>query len=541
MNFLSKRLSRQVTALILVSNLVIGLLAIAYLAYSMNVSQRFSEVINQEFSSLEQTQDVLVDFKTQVQEWKNVLIRGADQAQREKYWTRFQQTEAGIQEQLRSLLPKVKQPESLALLQSFQREHQAMGRAYREGYQRFVASGFDPNAGDQAVSGIDREPAELIAKALTLIEETARADALAFNRGTRETALVALSVLVLAIILGTLITLVVTNRRVIGPTVMIGRQLEQLGDGDLSNPATLRRNDELGKLADAARKLHQFLSEIRTTTQSNAADLQGIGESIKQGAHKVGEKSEQSHQRIDQVAAAMNEMSATAQDVAQHAAAVSSQVDETTEQTDAADKSIHTTMANMERLADQIRSTAETVGKLADGGKKVSSVMEVIREIADQTNLLALNAAIEAARAGDAGRGFSVVADEVRNLAAKTQQATVEIDTIIADIATGSRDATEFMQASEVVTHECVEQVGNVQTIVADINQRMSSIKEATLQVATAAEEQTSVSDEINQNITDIAELSEEVKQSSDANIRILPDLEAMAWSAKRLSERLSG
>lgn len=541
MNFLSKRLSRQVTALILASNLVIGLLAIGYLVYSMTASQRFSEVINREFSSLEQTQEVLVDFKTQVQEWKNVLIRGADQGQRQKYWDRFQQTEAAIQNQLQTLLPEVNQPEARALLEDFVRQHRAMGTAYRQGYEAFVASGFEPTAGDQAVSGIDRKPAELIADALELIEETARKDTLAFNRGTREDSLMAVSVLVLVIIIGAFITLVVTNRRIIRPTVTISRQLEQLGDGDLSNPASLRRNDELGSLADAARKLHQFLSEIRTTTQSNAADLQGIGESIKQGAHTVAEKSEQSHQRIDQVAAAMNEMSATAQDVAQHAAAVSSQVDETTEQTDAADQSIHTTMAHMERLADQIRSTSETVSKLAAGGKKVSSVMEVIREIADQTNLLALNAAIEAARAGDAGRGFSVVADEVRNLAAKTQQATVEIDSIIADIAAGSRDATEFMQASEVVTGECVEQVGSVQTIVAGINQRMSSIKEATLQVATAAEEQTSVSDEINQNITEIAEMSEEVKQSSDANIQILPDLEAMAWSAKRLSERLSG
>ncbi|MDX1636273.1 MAG: methyl-accepting chemotaxis protein [Marinobacter sp.] len=539
MNFLSKRLSRQVTALILVSNLVIGILAIAYLSYSMAESRRFSAVINQEFSSLEQTQDVLVDFKTQVQEWKNVLIRGADTAQREKYWGRFQQTEAEIQDQLRTLLPEVSRPDVRTLLENFQRQHQAMGSAYRQGYEAFVESGFDPSAGDKAVAGIDRKPAELIAEAANLIEDTARDDTLAYNRSSREGSLFAVSVLVLAIIIGTLITLFITNRRIIRPTVTIAGQLEQLGDGDLSDPATIHRDDELGSLANAARKLHQFLSEIRTTTQSNAADLEGIGESIKQGAHTVAEKSEQSHQRIDQVAAAMNEMSATAQDVAQHAAAVSSQVDETTEQTDAADSSIHSTMTNMERLADQIRSTSETVARLAAGGKKVSSVMEVIREIADQTNLLALNAAIEAARAGDAGRGFSVVADEVRNLAAKTQQATVEIDTIIADIATGSRDATEFMQASEVVTNECVEQVGSVQAIVADINQRMSSIKEATLQVATAAEEQTSVSDEINQNITEIAEMSEEVKQSSDANIRILPDLEAMAWSAKRLSERL--
>ena len=116
------------------------------------------------------------------------------------------------------------------------------------------------------------------------------------------------------------------------------------------------------------------------------------------------------------------------------------------------------------------------MAKLAAEGKKVSDVMRVIREIADQTNLLALNAAIEAARAGEAGRGFSVVADEVRNLAAKTQQATTEIDSIVRDIASGSHDATEFMHASEVVTQECVEQVSGIQTIIAGINQRMNNI-----------------------------------------------------------------
>ncbi|MBS3804832.1 MAG: methyl-accepting chemotaxis protein [Oleiphilaceae bacterium] len=365
--------------------------------------------------------------------------------------------------------------------------------------------------------------------------------AAAIESNVGDNIVVAGAALFLTIIIGTGITLLTINRRILKPTAQISGQLQRLGDGDLSEPVTIKRQDELGALADTARKLHQFLQEIRTTTQSNAADLDTIAEAINKGALSVAEKSQSSHQRIDQVAAAMNEMSATAQDVAQHASGVSSQVDETTTQTDEADRNIGTTTASMERLADQIQSTAETVAKLAAEGKKVSDVMKVIREIADQTNLLALNAAIEAARAGDAGRGFSVVADEVRNLAAKTQKATVEIDSIVGDIASGSHDATEFMQASEVVTQECVEQVNGIQAIIAGINHRMTSIKESTVQVATAAEEQTSVSEEINQNITDIAGLSDDMSTSSDANIKLIPELEAMAHSAKRLSERLRG
>nr|WP_239552660.1 methyl-accepting chemotaxis protein [Oceanisphaera litoralis] len=345
----------------------------------------------------------------------------------------------------------------------------------------------------------------------------------------------------LIVFIGAGITLLVISRRVVRPAVQISGQLQKLGDGDLSDPVLLKRQDELGVLADAARKLHQFLQEIRTTTQSNTADLNLIAASVKEGAFSISEKSQGSYQRIDQVAAAMNEMSATAQDVAQHAAGVSSQVDETTTETNNANRHITTTTSSMGRLADQIRATGETVAKLAAGGNKVSDVMRVIREIADQTNLLALNAAIEAARAGEAGRGFSVVADEVRNLAAKTQQATIEIDSIIGDIASGSKDATAFMRASETVTQECVEQVNDIQVIIAGINERMSSVKDATIQVATAAEEQTSVCDEINRNITDIAELSGEMSKSSDENLKLIPELEAMAHSTKRLSGRLTG
>ena len=177
--------------------------------------------------------------------------------------------------------------------------------------------------------------------------------------------------------------------------------------------------------------------------------------------------------------------------------------------------------------------------KLAESGQRVGDVMKVIREIADQTNLLALNAAIEAARAGEAGRGFAVVADEVRNLAAKTQEATVEIDEIIANIRSGSQDATEFMQASEVVAQESSDSVEAVRQTLADITQRMASVNDATTQVATAAEEQTSVSEDINRNITEVAEISEAMHKTADDNLRTVPELEAMAHKAQELADRI--
>ena len=193
----------------------------------------------------------------------------------------------------------------------------------------------------------------------------------------------------------------------------------------------------------------------------------------------------------------------------------------------------------MNRLTTQIRSSAETVNRLASDGRRVGDVMQVIREIADQTNLLALNAAIEAARAGEAGRGFAVVADEVRNLAAKTQQATVEIDEIIEAIAAASQDATDYMQASEIVARESGETVETVRETLGDINQRMARVNDATTQVATAAEEQTSVSEDINRNITEVAELSEAMHQAAEENLRSVPELEAMARGAHELASRI--
>ncbi|QFS86308.1 MULTISPECIES: methyl-accepting chemotaxis protein [unclassified Marinobacter] len=539
MNWYSRSILGRVLAIILATNLTVAAVAMVYLNFSLKVKDDFNELVSSNMVRALEAQDVLSDFKTQVQEWKNVLIRGADSDQLEKYWQRFQKEEASIQAQLDSLIPAVEAASAKSLLTDFKRAHQEMGRAYRRGFEAFTRSGFDPNAGDIAVQGIDREPARLIQEAVENIREDGLAVASILNKTVTERSWIVSALLIAAIVAGTIVLIFMLVTSVVRPVQKLTSQIARLGDGDLSDPVTMQRSDELGKLAGAARNLHGFLSDTGTQLSQNAAQLNTTGELIRANADNVASQSDLAHQRIEQIATAMNEMSATAEDVASHAASVASEVSQTSEETGTADAQINKAVESMQRLTNQIRSSAETVNQLANDGKKVSDVMRVIREIADQTNLLALNAAIEAARAGEAGRGFAVVADEVRNLAAKTQDATVEIDQIIAAISGASRDATEYMHASEVVAQESNEAVEAVRSTLAEINRRMASISDATTQVATAAEQQTSVCEDINRNVTDVSETSEAMHRAAEDNLRTVPELEAMASKARELADRI--
>ncbi|SFR41764.1 methyl-accepting chemotaxis protein [Marinobacter daqiaonensis] len=539
MAWLSRSILARVLSVLLVSNLLVALSALAYFKHSLDASRDYNSLTSEEMIHALQAQDILSHFKTQVQEWKNVLIRGSDDEQREKYWRQFREQEATIQQSLQQLISELPQGEPRELLSRFRQAHQQMGAAYRQGFEAFKASDYAPLAGDRAVKGIDREPASLIEQASASIRQEATRRATNLNASVTRTATL-IGVLMLGlIVIGTLACFWVISRSVVRPAQTLTSQLQKLSEGDLSDPATVRRQDELGRLADAARSLHRFLSETGSAMSRYADQLNNTSSAVRANASSVADNSHQAHDRIEQIATAMNEMSATAQEVASHAASVSTQTQEATAETGEADERIHQATTSMERLSDQIRSSATTVERLASDGRKVGDVMGVIREIADQTNLLALNAAIEAARAGEAGRGFAVVADEVRSLAAKTQEATVKIDHIIETITGGSNDATEFMRASEVVAGETAEAVEGVRMTLARISDRMKHINDATVQVATAAEEQTSVSEDINRNITEVSETTRSMRDSAERNREKGPELQSMAENVSQLASRI--
>ena len=539
MNWYSRSILNRILSVILLINLLIGGVAAIYIAHSLDVKDNYDNLVGTEMVSALEAQDILANFKTQVQEWKNVLIRGSDPDQLKKYWGRFQEREAEIQSKLEALIPKLNNPDAKKLMSEFKRSHRTMGNAYRDGYRKFVAADFDHSAGDAAVQGIDREPARLIDEAAEALKIQGLEQSNKLSEAVSKSGWIVGSLLLITILVGTLACVLVLARSVVRPAQTLTGQIEKLGAGDLTDPVTLQRKDELGQLANAARNLEKFLRDTGELLHNNAEQLNTTGGVIQKNANSVFDQAEDTHQRIDQIATAMNEMSATAQEVANHAASVASQIEETTNQAGEADLRINKAVESMGRLTSQINSSAETVNQLASDGKKVGDVMRVIREIADQTNLLALNAAIEAARAGEAGRGFAVVADEVRNLAAKTQEATVEIDQIIDTIGTTSHDATEYMQASEIVAKESSEAVEDVRKILHDVRERMVSVNDATTQVATAAEEQTNVSEDINQNINSVSEITETMKQAAEENLKTVPELEAMASRANELANRI--
>jgi methyl-accepting chemotaxis protein len=528
--------SDRLLGVILATNLVIGLVAVANVVSRMQTENRVSNELINALAA----QNVLINFKTQVQEWKNVLLRGSDPEQLEKYWARFQAREQEIQAQLDALLPQLAAPKAQRLMQQFQQSHRAMGDAYRHGLERFTDSGYDHAAGDAAVKGIDREPSRLISEAAALLEE--QGIARAQNRAIQERRANWLfgGLLLLTIVAATVISILIIIGSVVRPTRALTEQIRKLGSGDLSDPATLRREDELGQLAEAARELHRFLQETSNLLSENAIQLDTTSTRLKHGAARIFEQSSETNQHIQQIAAAMNEMSATALEVAHHTASVANQIDAATQRTDAADQKINTAVESMAHLADQINTTTETVNQLARDGEQVIRVMQVIREIADQTNLLALNAAIEAARAGEAGRGFAVVADEVRNLAAKTQQATVEIDQVVHSIGSSSQDATQYMETSANVATGTGEMIEAVRQSLAEIKTRMLQINDATAQVATASEEQTNVSEEINQNVSRVSESAQAMKEAAEENLGLVPELEKMSDRANALASRIT-
>lgn len=287
------------------------------------------------------------------------------------------------------------------------------------------------------------------------------------------------------------------------------------GDGDLTRRLEIGGKDELGQLATAfnsfADQVHglveRVLSSTRTLNEASAELNQIMGE--------AGQGVERQKSESDQVATAMHEMTAAAQEVANNASEASDAADHASVQVSDAQGLVHQTIEVIGGLSEQVEEGVSVIEMLGSDSRKIDSVLEVIREIADQTNLLALNAAIEAARAGEAGRGFAVVADEVRTLASRTQKSTQEIQETIERLQSGAGNAVKLIGSISERSEATVAETCKVSDSLQRINQAVGTINDMNTQIASAAEEQTSVSETINQNVHEIVAITEQTAQGT--------------------------
>ena len=301
------------------------------------------------------------------------------------------------------------------------------------------------------------------------------------------------------------------------------------GGGDLT-----QRLDDSGRdeVAAMGRAFNQFVGKI----QNLIRQIADTGNQLTQSAGNMTEHStetkysmNQQESKVEQVATAMNEMTATVQEVARHAAEASNAAQAADSEAVAGSQIVKQVVHAINDLATEVRESAGTIASLEQSTEQIGTVLDVIRGIAEQTNLLALNAAIEAARAGEHGRGFAVVADEVRTLASRTQQSTQEIHSMIEKLQEGSKSAVQAMDHSQEKTARVVEEANRAGDALNTITEAVSRIADMNTQIATAAEEQSAVSEDINQNVVSISTLAQQAAASAEHTASLSQDLEHVA------------
>jgi len=343
------------------------------------------------------------------------------------------------------------------------------------------------------------------------------------------------SALALLLVIGVLAGLF--SRTIVQPIVQVRDNLDDMaaGDGNLTHRLNLGRSDELGELAGSfnrfVEKIHVLVQQVAGTTNQ----LSGLVGDVAQQAQRSERAMDGQRHETDQVATAINEMTAAAQEVARSAQQAADAAQQTDREGQAAKREVDLCVAQINDLVGEVRSSSDSLDTLRQDVQGIVGVLEVIRSIAEQTNLLALNAAIEAARAGEAGRGFAVVADEVRALASRTQQSTGEIQQMIDRLRGTTEGSVSAMQRASDMAERTRGQANQAGQSLDAIAQLIGTINSMNAQIASAAEEQTAVAEEINRSVHQIAGGVDSVADDAAKGARTATELNGLGERLRQL------
>ncbi|EAR08799.1 methyl-accepting chemotaxis protein [Reinekea blandensis] len=351
------------------------------------------------------------------------------------------------------------------------------------------------------------------------------------------------TLVITCIVVGLVLALVcslILLRAILGPIRSVTYRINDIatGDGDLTERLSVQSRDEVGEMAQGFNRFVENIQKIVLEVAAVSTNLSQLTRDLTKATTSATENVKDQRMQTDQIAAAFNELSVTARDVADNTGAASIATKDANTQGKNAQASVKKAITSINHLDSTLKTTRTEMGNLEQDVTSIVNVLSVIQGIAEQTNLLALNAAIEAARAGEQGRGFAVVADEVRALASKTKDSTEEIRTTIERLQTGSKKAVSAVEESGERGRENVEISEQVSQALDSIATQLTLINDMNSQIASASEEQTKVSEEMNANVQSIVDLAQKAEEGIQHSQSMTDQVSEQAESLVRLIAR---
>jgi methyl-accepting chemotaxis protein len=337
---------------------------------------------------------------------------------------------------------------------------------------------------------------------------------------------------IVALIVGVIASLLIT-RLIVGPLRSVIAMAQRIAAGDLSGSVTVTRRDEIGQMMQAMQQMGAGLSHIVSRLQAGIEQLANSAHSLSAVTEQTNLEVNSQKEETEQVATAMNQMTATVLDVARNAEEAAMAAQTADEKVDSGQVVVRQSMQRIELLANSSASASHGIESLSAEIQNIGKVLSVIKSVAEQTNLLALNAAIEAARAGEQGRGFAVVADEVRALAKRTQQSTEEIERLVISLQSGAQASVAQIQSSGELVKLAVSDALQTESALGSIAAAVSMIQQMNQQIAAAAEEQSSVAEEINRSVTSIRSSADQSALAMQGNAASSIELASLGMELK--------